>query len=199
MIDTLPESLPAYESEPIPPVHIARMRVEDIEHVSRLERKCYSLPWSSSAYVTEVGNHSAYYSVAKDMDGIVVGYAGMWCVMAEMHITTIAVDPDRRGERFGERLLIDLLNYGYKHGATHGTLEVREHNRPARNMYLKYGFIDVAQRRHYYSDNGENAIIMWATDLYDPRFLARLRELKKQAGPIIVPPVDEQPRRWAWG
>ena len=182
MIDTLQNPLAGYESDPLPTIRIARMRVDDIEHVSRLERKCYALPWSSSAYVTEVGNHSAYYSVAKDVDGSVVGYAGMWVVMAEMHITTIAVDPDRRGERIGERLLIDLIDNGHKRGATHGTLEVREHNRPARNLYLKYGFIDVAQRRHYYSDNGENAIIMWATDLYDPRFLSRLRELRRQVG-----------------
>ena len=181
MIDTLQNLNLSFDSDPIPPITISRMRLEDIEHVSRLERKCYALPWSSSAYVTEIGNHSAYYSVAKDGDGTVVGYAGMWVVMGEMHITTIAVDPDRRGRKIGERLLIDLINEGYRRRGDHATLEVREHNRAARNLYLKFGFIDVAQRRHYYSDNGENAIIMWAVDLYDPAFLARLREIKRQA------------------
>jgi ribosomal-protein-alanine N-acetyltransferase len=176
MIDTVHNAVYYEGAEPFPPVTIAKMRIEDIEHVSRLERKCYSLPWSSSAYVTEVGNPSAYYTVAKDANGVVVGYAGMWVVMGEMHVTTIAVDPERRGQRIGERLLVDLVKFGMAHGANHATLEVREHNRVARNLYHKYGFVEVAVRRSYYSDNGENAIIMWITDLYDPEFQQLFRD-----------------------
>ena len=179
MIDTLQNRYFIDDAAPVPPVTIRRMRVEDIEHVSRLERKCYALPWSSSAYVTEVGNPKAYYSVAKDSEGVVVGYAGMWVVMAEMHITTIAVDPALRGLRIGERLLIDMIEYGMANRARRATLEVREHNRVAHNLYAKYGFIDVAVRKNYYSDNGENAIIMWANDLYDPKFQLTLQAEKR--------------------
>jgi ribosomal-protein-alanine N-acetyltransferase len=160
------------DERPLQPVSIMRMSVEDIEHVSRLERRCYTLTWNSSAYVTEIGNPSAYYIVAKLPDGKLVGYAGMWIIMDEAHLTTVAVDPDLRGLRIGERMLADMLDYGIRHGAKRATLEVREHNIAAHQLYLKYGFKDVAIRRNYYSDNGENAVIMWADHLVEPDYLA---------------------------
>ena len=119
-----------------PPVFLSRLRLEDIEHVSRLERRCYTLPWSSSAYVTEVGNPNAYYITAKDGEGRLIGYAGMWVIMDEIHITTIAVDPERRGQKIGERLLLDILEEGISRGATRSTLEVRERNSVAHTLYL---------------------------------------------------------------
>ena len=71
----------------------------------------------SCAYVTEVGNSNAYYTVAKDENDVVVGYAGMWVIMDEIHITTIAVDPSQRGRKIGERLLFDILEEGMARGA----------------------------------------------------------------------------------
>ena len=157
------------------PVAIRQMRLDDIEYVSRLERRCYTLPWSSGAYVTEVGNSNAYYTVATLDDSGIVGYCGMWVIMDEMHMTTIAVDPAVRGLRIGERLLLDLIREGILRGAERATLEVRERNTVAHNLYVKYGFEDVAVRKNYYSDNGENAIIMWANDLTLPPYQAMLR------------------------
>lgn len=157
-------------------ITIRVMRIEDIEYVSRLERRCYTLPWSSSAYVTEVGNSNAYYTVAILADGTIAGYAGMWVIMDELHMTTIAVDPSVRGLKIGERLLIDVIREGIKRGAERATLEVRERNTVAHNLYLKYGFEDVAVRKNYYSDNGENAIIMWANDLILPPYQAMLAD-----------------------
>jgi len=173
--------------EPLSPAHIPPlsanvmvrlMRVDDIEHVSRLERRCYTLPWSSSAYVTEIGNPSAYYTVASELDGTIIGYAGMWVVADELHITTIAVDTIHRGRRIGELLLMDLIEDGISRGAKHATLEVRERNTVARNLYVKYGFEDVAVRKNYYNDNGENALIMWANDIYTAAYQAMLRDHK---------------------
>lgn len=161
-------------------IRIAPMRLEDIEHVSRLERRCYTLPWSSSAYATEVGNSNAYYTVAKDENGVVVGYAGMWVIMDEIHITTIAVDPSQRGRKIGERLLLDILEEGMARGAERATLEVRERNTAAHNLYLKYGFEDVAIRKNYYSDNHENAIIMWANNMLSPEYQAMLHDHKQR-------------------
>jgi len=165
---------------PLPVVIIRPMCIEDIEHVSRLERRCYSLPWSSSAYVTEVGNPSAYYTVAVLPDGSLAGYAGMWVNMGEAHLTTIAVDPHSRGLKIGERLLLNLLEEGIRRGADHSTLEVRERNTVARSLYQKYGFDDVAVRKNYYSDNGENALIMWANDLRSPAFQEFLSERREK-------------------
>jgi ribosomal-protein-alanine N-acetyltransferase len=172
------ESSPRADARP--PVFLQQMRLEDIEHVSRLERRCYSLPWSSSAYVTEVGNPNAYYITAKDPDGTLIGYAGMWVIMDEIHITTIAVDPLRRGLKIGERLLLDIMEEGIARGATRATLEVRERNTVAHNLYLKYAFEDVAARKNYYSDNGENAIIMWANDLTSAAYQSLLRDHKQR-------------------
>ena len=171
--------MPTTAEPPHPPAVILRpMRLEDIEHVSRLERRCYTLPWSSSAYVTEVGNPSAYYTVATERDNTILGYAGMWVIMDELHITTIAVDPVQRGRKIGERLLMDLTEEGIARGADRATLEVRERNTVAHNLYLKYGFEDVAVRKNYYSDNGENALIMWANDLTSHAYQAMLHDYK---------------------
>lgn len=161
-------------------VIIRLMRIEDIEYVSRLERRCYTLPWSSSAYVTEVGNSNAYYTVAILPDGTIAGYAGMWVIMDELHMTTIAVDPSVRGLKIGERLLLDTIREGIRRGAERATLEVRERNTVAHNLYVKYGFEDVAVRKNYYSDNGENAIIMWANDLTLSPYQAMLADYEER-------------------
>ena len=182
MIERIPSIYPD-PSQELEPVTLARMRVEDIEHISRLERRCYTLPWSSSAYVTEIGNPSAYYIVAKTPDGALVGYAGMWIIMDEAHITTVAVDPDLRGRRIGERLMVDMLDYAIRHGAKRSTLEVREHNIAAHRLYLKYGYKDVAIRRNYYSDNGENAVIMWADHMGDREYIEDLDERRRALFP----------------
>lgn len=182
MIET---TLPASDSadNSWPPhtlIRIRLMRLDDIEHVSRLERRCYALPWSSNAYATEVGNSNAYYTVAVDETDTIVGYAGMWVIMDELHITTIAVDPAQRGRKIGERLLLDLMEVGMNRGAERATLEVREHNAAAHGLYRKYGFEDVAQRKKYYSDNNENAIIMWANHLLSPEYQAMLHDHKQR-------------------
>ncbi len=184
MIDAPPRPSPAPDDDATPPpaplILIRPMRLDDIEHVSRLERRCYTLPWSSSAYATEVGNPNAFYCVAVDENGVLVGYAGNWVIMDEMHVTTIAVDPDRRGQRIGERLLLDLLEDGMRRGAERATLEVRERNTVAHTLYVKYGFEDVAVRKRYYSDNGENALIMWANNLLSPEYQAMLQDHKQR-------------------
>ncbi len=182
MIDMIPwKSKSPQETQPesqVTEIVLRPMRLEDIEHISRLERRCYTLPWSSSAYVTEVGNPNAYYIVALDEEETLVAYGGMWVIMDELHITTLAVDPERRGQKIGERLLIELLEEGMSRGAERATLEVRERNIVAHSLYLKYGFGDVAVRKNYYSDNSENAIIMWANSLLSPEYQAMLRDHK---------------------
>ena len=98
--------------------------------------------------------------------------------MDELHITTIAVEPAQRGRKIGERLLLDLIEEGLSRGGNRATLEVRERNTVAHNLYLKYAFEDVAVRKNYYSDNGENALIMWANDLFSDAYQAMLRDYK---------------------
>src|SRR5262245_2483584 len=108
----------------IDPVSVEPMRRADVEAVSAIERRCYTTPWHENAYYTELSNRSACYLVAR-LDGQVVGYGGMWVIMDEAHITTLAVDPPHQGKKIGERLLQGMLEEAILHGASRATLEVR--------------------------------------------------------------------------
>lgn len=163
----------------VDPVSIEPMRRTDVTTVSSIERRCYATPWHENAYYTELSNRSACYLVAR-LDGQVVGYGGMWVIMDEAHITTLAVDPPYQGQKIGERLLHAMLEEAIFHGATRATLEVREHNHVAQNLYRKYGFREAAIRKNYYTDNGENAIVMWVDDIREPEYRQRLYELKHE-------------------
>ena len=158
-------------------VSIEPMLPGDLEAVARIDRRCYPSPWMSGAYLTELTNRSASYLVAR-LGQEVVGYAGHWVIAEEAHITTLAVEPSRQRRKIGERLLIALIEEALLEGASHITLEVRESNRPAQNLYRKYGFRAAAIRKNYYTDNGENAIVMWADEIKTPKFQQRLRELQ---------------------
>ena len=157
-------------------VSIEPMRNADVEQVGKIERRSYPTPWHEHAYLTEINNRSACYLVARTA-GVVVGYAGMWVVMDEAHITTLAVAPEQRGKGIGERLLQALLEQAYLMGASRATLEVRERNVVAQSLYRKYGFREAAIRKNYYADNHENALVMWVDEIDSSRYRQRLREL----------------------
>ncbi len=101
----------------------------------------------------------------------ILGFAGMWILYDEAHITTIGVDPTYRGRGLGEMLLVDLIAEALRRGATWLTLEVRVSNEPAQALYRKYGFSVQGTRRRYYSDNNEDAYIMWSRSLRDAAYL----------------------------
>lgn len=157
-------------------VVIRAMRASDLEHVARIERASFPTSWHTQAYATELTNPAALYLVAT-IGETIVGFSGQWVIMDEAHITTIAVSPEWRGRHIGERILSEMLAQAIRRGATRATLEVRETNDAARRLYEKYGFIDVAVRKAYYPDNGENALIMWVYQMdsvaWRKRFLAQ--------------------------
>lgn len=149
------------------------MRASDIEQVSKIERQSFSTAWNTSAYVTELANPAAVYIVAVvpgEYQDRVVGYGGLWVIMDEAHITTIAVLPEVRGQRVGERVLSEMLRVAMAKGATRATLEVRSSNLVAKRLYEKYGFEAVAIRKGYYADTNENADIMWINDMMTPQW-----------------------------
>ena len=115
----------------------------------------------------------------------VVGYGGVWLTIDEGHITTIASAPEVRRRGVGELVLNGLIDAARDLGANHLTLEVRVSNTPAQSLYLKYGFEARGTRRRYYTDNNEDALIMWAGPLDLPAYQHRLRELR--AGPGRAP------------
>lgn len=103
-----------------------------------------------------------------------VGYAGLWLMTDEAHVTTIASHPSVRGKGIGELLLLGLIDRALDIGARWLTLEVRISNNVAQNLYAKYTFKEMGVRRRYYSDNGEDALVMWTDALDSETFLEAL-------------------------
>lgn len=165
-------------------VFIELMQDHDVEEIMVIEHLSFPTAWPSSAFQTEMHqNQLAHYVSARliSEEGVVlppvVGYAGVWVVIDEVHVTTIAVHPEERGKRIGEQLLYYLLNYGIAKNAKWATLEVRESNKDAQSLYKKYGFSIVGVRKNYYAEEGENAVIMWAGNLQGELFQERLNQL----------------------
>ncbi len=109
------------------------------------------------------------------------GFAGMWVLLDEAHITTIGVDPAYQGQGLGELLFVALLDEAMQRQATWVTLEVRVSNVTAQSLYRKYGFTVQGRRPHYYSDNGEDAFIMWSESFKEPVYRGRVEELRRAA------------------
>lgn len=136
------------------------MLPEHLDQVLAIELKSFPIPWSHQAFMFEMTeNDFAFYIVAL-LEGRVVGYAGMWLVLDEAHITNVAVHQDLRGRGVGRALMAELLGRAAVLGAERISLEVRPSNQAARTLYKSLGFADRGIRRKYYSDNNEDAIIM---------------------------------------
>jgi ribosomal-protein-alanine N-acetyltransferase len=99
------------------------------------------------------------------MNGRIIGYGGFWHILDEAHISNIAIHPDFRGQGFGKMLLLHLLEQAASRGAVKATLEVRRSNVIAQGMYARFGFKLVSVRKNYYTDEHEDALIMWNDDI----------------------------------
>jgi [ribosomal protein S18]-alanine N-acetyltransferase len=175
-----------------PPVKvlIEPMRLEDLEAVHRIELASFSSPWPPNAYQSELSqNRLASYLVAR-VDGEIVAYGGMWLMVDEAHITTFAVHPAWRRQRIGERLLLAFLDLAIARHAREATLEVRLSNIAARRLYEKYGFRPVGLRPRYYSDNGEDALIMTTEPVTEAPYAERLAGLRAA---LDAAPAPERP------
>ena len=160
-------------------VILGEMRLEDIPRVREIEQMSFRTMWPRDAYTHELrDNRLASYMIAR-VEKDIVGYAGMWVIMDEAHITTIAVDPIHRGQHIGERLLVVLIDSALDKGARWMTLEVRTSNAAAQALYHKYLFREIGIRKGYYSDNREDALVMWTGNLREVEFQRKYTELKK--------------------
>ncbi|MGI5840099.1 MAG: ribosomal protein S18-alanine N-acetyltransferase [bacterium] len=144
---------------------LREMRVDDVTMVLEVETLSFPTPWSQAAFLAELltNSYARYYVAA--VGARVVGYGGMWLIIDEAHITNIAVHPGYRGRRIGEALLLCLIGKAREMKAVAMTLEVRANNVVAQNLYRKHGFVPRGLRRGYYSDTGEDAVIMWKDNL----------------------------------
>ena len=171
---------------------IEPMRIDDLPAVHAIERASFDAPWPPEAYRNDLEtNRLAQYLVARVGDEI-AAYGGMWLMVDEGHIITFAVHPDWRRQHIGERLLLSFIDLAVERGAHEATLEVRLSNLPARRLYEKFGFRPVGLRPRYYSDNGEDALIMTTDPLADAPMRERIARLRAE---IDAAPAPSRPDR----
>lgn len=151
--------------QPPAPYHLRPMQMADLPAVLLIDRLSYPTPTRESLFRYELAeNNLAHYQTLTNGQ-TAVGFAGYWLIGDEVHISTIAVHPDQRGRRLGELLLLNLLFLAYTHPACLVTLEVRQGNLVAQALYRKYQFAQVGERRGYYKDTGEDALLYTVTPL----------------------------------
>ena len=150
------------------PVRVEAMAMADIAAVLDIEQRSFSTPWPPEAFRQELtGNRLARYLVARAADAV-VGFAGLWLMVDEAHITTFAVHPDWRRQGIGRRLLDALVVQAADLGAARLTLEVRVSNTAAQALYQGHGFTVAGRRTGYYTDDGEDAFVMTTPPLSSP-------------------------------
>lgn len=139
---------------------IREMTAADAGALAALDLQCFSMPWSERSFADEVENPIARYFVACDDGGKIIGYAGYWRVGDEADITNVAVAENMRRRGIASALLEKLVRLAGKEGLLLMTLEVRKSNAPARALYERFGFEALGERKSYYINPREDAVIM---------------------------------------
>ena len=145
------------------PVYIRFMRPSDLDRVCGIEEEIFPCPWSRTSFEAELAPDRCAFPWVAEKDGSVVGYMISWLVEDELHVGNIAVAPALQGAGIGRALFGHCLNAAFERGMTRATLEVRVSNARAIALYEDHGFIPVALRKGYYSDTGEDALVMLKT------------------------------------
>ena len=138
---------------------LEKMTSTHIDGVCKIEEACFSHPWSRQSVESELANENSVFIVAVEGEKV-IGYIGMSVVIDEGYIFNVAVNADFRRKGVGTALINELVTYGKKNNLCFITLEVRESNQAAISLYSDFGFIKVGERKNYYSDPAENAILM---------------------------------------
>jgi ribosomal-protein-alanine N-acetyltransferase len=132
-----------------------------LPEVLTIERDSYATPWSESAFLHEMErNPFAQPQVGVAGGGRVVGYICLWVIYEELRINNLAVAPAWRRHGIGEQLIRFAVQEGRENGCTVAILEVRPSNAAAQALYSKLGFEITSTRPQYYSDDGEDALVM---------------------------------------
>ncbi len=183
------------------------MHAGDIAQVADVERESFPSMWPQTAYKRELANKLARYLVLAELrdteidppatSGLwgtlrrilgsdpppgtheyLLGFIGLWLMVGEAHIVTVAVRERYRRMGVGERLVIAALELAMEAVQDVATLEVRASNESALRLYEKYGFARLGLRKRYYTDNNEDAVIMTTPELTDAAFFAHFQDLR---------------------
>jgi len=194
------------------PYIVRPMNLDDLDEVHRIERACFPLPWPANAFRYDLtqNRYAHYFVITTDSRGgkgsgvrhwwrrvraqvitsspPILGYVGYWSLVDEAHIANIAVAPAWRRRGLGELLLIAVLDHALAQKMNVVTLEVRVSNLTAQRLYRKFGFTVVGERRRYYSDNGEDALIMTTGPIASETYQTLLTGLKQSLAARLMSP-----------
>jgi [ribosomal protein S18]-alanine N-acetyltransferase len=178
-----------------PPVRIVigPMRVDQLAEVQAIEKASFTSPWPPHAYRSELETNRLAHYLVVEVQGRVIAYGGIWLMVDEAHVTTFAVHPLWRRRHIGDQLLLALLDHAVARHAHEATLEVRLSNLAARKLYEKFGFRPVGLRPRYYSDDGEDALIMTTEPLDAPAMRERVGAIRAA---LDTAPPPEPPTGW---
>lgn len=140
------------------------LQEQHIPAILEIESRTNGAPWSERAFRNELTHDDRIFLVAIS-GGQIVGYGGVWLVIDEAHVTTVAVEESARRQGIGERLMVELLEKSKAAGMACSTLEVRAGNEAAIKLYEKLGYKEISKRKGYYPDNKEDAVVMWLYEL----------------------------------
>lgn len=178
------------------------MQTGDLRQVRRIERAAYGPNLPGTPFERELNNGLAHYLVAVERsahgeprhdgavvgairrilgldepDEVVLGFLGLWYTIDQLHVVTVAVDPAQQHRGIAQRLLLEAHTLAVDAELKNIALEVRPSNARARRLYQWFGFKDTGTLRAYYSDNGEDAVVMLTPDLTDADFAEHLDAL----------------------
>lgn len=138
---------------------IEKMSPSHVGEIARLEKECFSTPWSEDGLKSELNNAIARFFVAT-CAGEIAGYVGAHNVLGEVYITNVAVFEKFRRKGVAKKLIDALLESAKAENGNFVTLEVRKSNIPAVSLYEKCGFEKVGERKNFYEKPRENAVLM---------------------------------------
>ncbi len=140
---------------------IRQARGEDARQIAEIEKACFATPWSYESLNHDITENDLALYIVAEACGKICGYAGLWKILDEGHITNVAVHPEYRRRYIARGMLEALIDEAAKQGVERFTLEVRAGNDAAKKLYAGMGFLEAGIRKGYYEDNGEDALIMW--------------------------------------
>ena len=142
---------------------LKKLTKEDVDGLYEVSSLSLKETWSLGSIEQELSNKFARYIVCKDGDKV-IGFIGAWLIASEGQITNLAVHPDYRKRGIGKKLMKSLISSLKNEDCNAITLEVRESNTVAKNLYKNLGFLSEGIRKNFYEDNKEDANIMWLRD-----------------------------------
>jgi ribosomal-protein-alanine N-acetyltransferase len=152
------------------------LTLNDLTAILELDQACFGGLWTMDGYQRELNSpNSELLGLFSPVYGSkLLGMGCFWAILEEAHITILAIHPQYHRQGLGQALLYSLLQTARDRGLERATLEVRASNLAAISLYEKFGFKIAGRRRGYYQDNGEDALVLWLSDLQSRQFAETL-------------------------